>query len=824
MRISLNWLKDYLDIKPEIDINQIADSLTLAGLEIEAIEQLAEHSKHLSLGVVEAVREQGERLVVDLSHNDESLTVLGQAGTLKQGHVVAFRRYSAKESGLDGVIANYGDLGLVNGAHDIIWFDSRTFEDALPANLSLVKDFDDVIFTLGITPNRADALSHLGVSRELGALLDLGARSLMLTPREMAGPTHEKVAVEINDERDCPRYACRVLENIVVGPSPHWIQLRLLAAGIRPINNVVDVTNYVMISRGQPMHAFDFDQLHRDNARAKIIVRRAQEGEKFTALDEREILLTSDDLVIADSAQVLALAGVIGARASAVSQQTSTVLLESAYFEPTHVRMTARRHGITTESSYRFERGADPNGVVDALNYAARLLTEISDAKVCREPIDAYRKRIDPIELKMRPDRARAVLGMSHEAFDQDLLRKRFLRLGIETIAKRGDAIYFRVPTHRSDITREIDLIEEAARMIGFDKVSEANIGPALGVDQFCNQKLESVADTLVKFLASRGFSEAINYAFLNKEFHNLFVDESKPSPLELVNPLSDRYGVMRQTLIPGLIKNVLHNQRNQEKSTHFFEIGTVFLELREEGSKPNPTVLSSTLDQDSYSIERQMLSGVMGGKTMYNAFDQPDQIADFYHLKGVLSESLHLLGFSDQFPNANIVFEHGTDALFLHPGESATIKVLSEAKDSIIGRFGTLHPSIANKLDVQGSLLVFDLFLDRIASHSVRTKKFRPFSRFPTVERDVAFLVKEDVRVHDLLQSVASIDRVSEMLSSMRVFDVYRGKNIEAGMKSVAITLCLQREDRTLTDEEVDAFMNQFIVRAHEATGARVR
>lgn len=721
MRISLNWLKDYLDIKPDADVDQLCQSLTMAGLEVEGVEHLSE--------------------------------------------------------------------------------------------------FDDTIITLGITPNRADALSHLGVSRELAALLDLSTRSPMLSLKEMAGPIHEKVSIEIENAEDCPRYALRVIENIKIEESPSWLRNRLLACGIRPINNVVDVTNYVMLSRGQPMHAFDYDRLAKDGTRVKVLVRRARAQEKLRILDGREIELSSSDVVIADVDGPLALAGIIGGAQSGISAQTTTIVLESAYFEPKNVRLSARHHGIITDSSYRFERGADPNGVVDALNYAARLIVEMSEAKACREPIDAYRKRIDPLEIKMRPERAQAVLGMSSESFDQDVLRRKFLRLGIETVAKRGDAIYFRVPTFRSDLLREIDLIEEAARMIGYDKVSESSVGNGKEAHLFVDSKLESSSKKIKERLVARGFFEAVNYAFLNKDYQNHFVNE--PAQLiEVLNPLSERYGAMRMSLIPGLVKNVQHNQRNQEQSIQLFEVGTVFLGKRGSNTRPDPANLTGSLDHDSFSFERQYIAGVMTGLSNYSAFDHAPETCDFYHLKGILSECFKALELDDTLPESALTYRHGAPLAYLHPGESATVLLKGQAA----GHYGKLHPDVASALDIVGEVFVFELDLLKLAEHATETPRYKAFSRFPAISRDVAMLVDESVLIGDILAEVHAVNKSHQKLARVNVFDIYRGKNIDAGKKSVAISLTFQHKERTLVDEDADSFVAEFLNKVEEKTGAVVR
>jgi phenylalanyl-tRNA synthetase beta chain len=799
MRISLNWLKDYIDFK-SIDVEDLANCLTMAGLEVEAIEHIKEKAQHISLvKLSEASLKIKDSLLLDpetivgLIHSEEN-----------------FR------------LARFGDLGFGGLSQEIISFAPHYFLNGVPENLAEVSDFDDIIFSLNVTPNRSDALSHLGVSRELAALLELSPRAPLLSVPEMAGPTHEKAVVEINNSHDCPRYALRILENIQLEPSPPWLQLRLLACGIRPINNIVDVTNYVMLSRGQPLHAYDYDKLKKENSRVKIIVRRALEGEKLLTLDNKNLSLTSADIVIADTNNPIALAGVIGGALSAVSPHTTNILLESAYFSPPSIRMSARYHQVSSESSYRFERGADPNAVVDALNYAARLLVEISAAKACREPIDAYRQRIDPIEIKMRLDRAQSILGIEQAHFDQELLRRRFGRLGIETVAKRGDAIYFRVPTFRSDLTREIDLIEEAARMIGYDKVNETIVGSAQSDNLFANKPLERSLKKMRNSLVARGFCESMNYAFLSKELHEDFFGDSLNNFISIMNPLSERFSIMRMSLVPALVKNLVHNQRNQEKSIQLFESGTVFLGKREAITIAQPMLLHSTLDQDSFCIEKQLFAGVIGGLSPYSAFDHPPHVFDFYSLKGIVSDCFRDLGLDDRAQYAAISYEHDAQLSFMHPGESARIMLRNH--DKPVGHLGKLHPDVAESLDVNGDVFVFELDLALIAQHSQDVVRFANFSRFPLITRDVALLADEQVLIGDIMAQAYEVKNAQKILSDVRVFDIYRGKNIPTGKKSVALSLTLQDAEKTLTDEEAELFMKEFLSLVELKTKAHVR
>jgi len=718
MRVSLDWLKDYVDIKEGLTIKNIADVITKAGLEVEEIKEIKKN------------------------------------------------------------------------------------------------DLIDFVLTLSITPNRADALSHLGIARELAAALDLNLKSPMISPTELAGPTHDKVSVEIENISDTPRYACRVIEGVKVENSPEWLKERLLAIGQKPINNVVDITNFVMFSRGQPIHAFDYDKLTKENGRAKIYVSKIASDQNFIALDGQELKLTSEDLVISDQNGAVALAGIIGGRDSAVNESTTSILLESAYFCPHLVRSTSRRLQTITESGYRFERGVDPNGVLDGLNYAARLIAEIAQGRVCREPLDAYRKRIDPLEIKMRPERAREILGLNRESFDEEFLRRKFLALGIEAIAKNGDAIYFRIPTSRSDITREIDLIEEAGRMIGYENISSNKASFFVGKGELCNKINDEIIEKISSHLTHRGFSETINYSFVNKDFLSLFLSPKEISNIiELINPMSTRQGAMRTTLIPGLINSLIHNDRSSLKDIRIFENGSVFLGINKEGMVAKPDLLTpNNLYADSYCDESVRVSGLIAGE-------------NFFFIKAIVEESLWALGLSALLHDENYQILPGAHAPYLHPGVAATIYSLDQGKTSFaLGIFGQIHPSIQKQIDIATDIFIFELDIAKIATVYHPLKKYIPFSRMPAIERDVAFLVDESVPVEGLINVASSVKNFQKILADVQAFDIYRGQNLPIGKKSIAISLKFQDKNRTLTDEEADGFVKEFVAKANKKTGAILR
>lgn len=808
MRISLNWLKDYLEIKPNQEVSQLTEALVMAGLEVEHVDNIKLKAQKMPLAMIENIIEDNKdrSLYKAKLSNGNVINVFGPS-ELANNTIVALVPCDIKKENYE--VANFAMLGLAMGQDDFIILDSWLVEENWPDNLAMINHFDDIIFTLAVAPNRSDALSHLGISRELSALLELNTKLPMLAPKEMAGLTHERVAIEIEDANDCPRYACRILENIAIRPSPWWLKLRLLSIGIRPINNVVDVTNYVMISRGQPLHAFDYDTLNQENGRAKILVRRASNNEKIILLDGKEIILDPHDIVIADNTKALALAGVMGGQSSAVTAKTTTVLLESAYFSTTNIRHSSRKHKIISESSYRFERGLDPNGVMDALNYAARLLSEISQARVCREAIDAYRKRIDPIEIKMRPDRAQAILGIDN--FDQDLIRKKFLRLGIETIAKRGDDIYFRVPTYRSDLTREIDLIEEAIRMLGYDKVAESNYGFNKANNFVYDEESSRIINKISQALIAKGFFEAINYSFISKELQDFFINDEEV--IKLKNPISERYAFLRHSLIPGLIKNLIHNQNNQENSIQLFEIGTIFLGKNELGQKPDPDKLSHLLNEDSFLHEQKMLSFLIAGKDSLLAFDEVNKPFDFYALKGIITEILAFLGIRAKYPWSNIIFSSSAVKSFLHPGESVNISYqTNDGSIKFLGYAGRLHPEIAFALGINLGTFIAEISIDDLITLCPKLSSYKAFSRYPVIERDVAFVVDEEVKAGDLLALAEKVHEANTILHNIKVFDLYRGSNIGDGKKSLAINVSLQHPQRTLTDEEASNFINEWV------------
>ncbi|MES2503608.1 MAG: phenylalanine--tRNA ligase subunit beta [Myxococcota bacterium] len=655
---------------------------------------------------------------------------------------------------------------------------------------------DDTILELKVTPNRPDALSHFGVARELAAIYLSRTTFLAPSVKELGASIHDLIQVHVQAKEACPRYALRIIEGVQIAESPEWLQKKLLAINIKPINNVVDITNWVLMERGQPLHAFDLDILSKAKGRFGVKVRFAEEGEKLVTLDGKERILTSTDLVIADDEQALAIAGVMGGKNSEVTNTTQNILLESAYFEPSGVRKTAKRLQMSTDSSYRFERGCDPNGVIGALDRAASLIEEIAGGRIRREVVDIYANPIQPLEISLRPARLAALSGLSESQMDPVQIRARFLALGIETAGRAAhDALKFRVPTFRPDITSEIDLIEEAMRLIGFDAIPSELTFKKQAEGVSIDKSLDKLERHIKTHLANSGFFEAVNYAFSSPSELARF---SNVEALKLKNPLGEELSAMRTNLLPGLMQNVGYNLRQQAQRPAFFEIGCVFLGLNKAGAQPQTDGLTlDNMSADSYATEKLMLAGVMQG-------------ADFYVLKGILEGLLESLKLKAEFIPAQ------APASYLHPAQSADILV----GDKLVGQMGYLHPDLSD----HGQSPVFEIDLEALKAHCFQVIQAKVLPKFPGIGRDLALILDEKILAGELLSAIRKFEPLALILEDARIFDVYQGKGIEAGKKSVAVSLSLRDVERTLTESEVQPLIEKLTKELEKSLGATLR
>lgn len=650
-----------------------------------------------------------------------------------------------------------------------------------------VEDYTDDIFTLEVTSNRGDWLSAIGLAREVGAMTDqpLKVPTSTLT---ISGPTLEgRVQVSIENADDCPRYVARLVENVTVGPSPEWMQRRLEKCGMRPINNVVDVTNYVMLETGQPLHAFDADKI----PGGQIFVRRARRAEKLTTLDGTEHTLDEEILLIASNEAPLAVAGLMGGLASEVTDATRRILLESAHFAPLRVRRGKRSLGFGTEASRRFERWVDPNGALRAADRAAQFLQECAGGTVAIGALDRYVQPIQAEVVNLRAARCNAVLGL-HLSTEQ--IAALLERLGLRTQRLEADVLQVTVPTWRRDITREIDLIEEVARIHGYDHIPTTlprGVNAAAG--RALSQRLEEQAkDALVRC----GLSEVVTYSLESVaavERAGLALPGEIAPVVKLRNPLSEDYTQLRTSLIPSLLEVLAKNARHRAQ---IFELGKVYL--------PRPD-----------APDEQPAECCHIGIALLNVppprWQKGAEEIDFYLLKGVVERLLGGLGVPAP--------QYGpTNRVTLHPGRCAT--VLIEGQE--VGVVGEVHPAIAERYELKHRAYLAVLEFDALVRHITLVKPYTPLARFPEIDRDLALVLRAEVAagtVQEVLRAAAG-----PLLESVEVFDVYSGASIAPGFKSVALALRFRASDRTLTDAEVESAMGSVQDTAARALGAQLR
>ncbi|MDA0712899.1 MAG: phenylalanine--tRNA ligase subunit beta [bacterium] len=692
-----------------------------------------------------------------------------------------------------------------------------------------ITELDDCILDVQVTPNRSDALSHIGIARELAAIFDCRFHMPNNNVKELGIHTHDMVHVKVEAKEACPRYACRIIEGVKIEESPVDLQIRLLALGIRPVNNVVDITNLILLERGQPLHAFDWDKLKKSRGKVDIHVRYAHKGEKLVTLDDKDRNLTADDLVVADSSTPVALAGVMGGKGSEVTDETTTILLESAYFMPDVVRAMSKRHSLSTESSYRFERGCDPGMVVQALDCATEMICKHAGGRVCREVVDIYPLPIKPLEIFMRKQKLSDISGLLPIDLDEAKIRSKFLALGIETIERHDDSLRFRVPTFRPDLTREIDLIEEAMRLIGFDKVPlrlsyEGRISSSFSISS--QLKLRSKID---QSLLASGFSQALNYSFGSPQVYALFQSAEDPELIRVKNPLGEDLSVLRQSLLPGLIENLVLNIRRGNSDVKLFETGTVFKGTNPAGKVPNVTLLHGAANQDAWANEELLVSAISYGAVGNRSFDTKPKAADFFDLKGVLEKLLSSLKIPLDATIGSAKFSALDPAsVFLHPGEAAQITVSSvvngETKTAVLGIMGKLHPDIQTYFALDKSVYVFELNVAKLLLWAKEDVSFKALPKFPSVTRDLAFVLDETVAAGDLQDHILNDEAIKPYVSQFRIFDLYQGSNIEKGKKSVAVSLTLSPFERTFTDEEIGEIINPMLKRLKADLGAVIR
>ncbi len=791
MRISFAWLADWVD--PGMDAATLASRLTMSGIEVESIDPAAGDFQ----GVV-----VGEVLSVERHPDADKLTVCQVAGggsTLQQvvcgapnvragmkaplalegaqlgsGDVIRKVRLRGVES--NGMLCSARELGLSEEHEGILELPD---ELVTGSPLREALQLEDTVLTLNVTPNRGDVLSVQGVAREVAAIT---ARKLVPPPMEPVPPaTREKFPVRLEAPAGCPRFAGRVIQGVnPAARTPLWMRERLRRAGLRPIRPVVDVTNYVMLELGQPLHAYDLRRLE-----SHIAVRSACAGERLKLLDGREIDLTVQSLIIADGAGPVGLAGVMGGEKSGIAADTADIFLEGAFFPPDTVAGVARRHGLVTDAAQRFERGVDPRGQERAIERATQLLVAIAGGRPGPTVLtqdEAHQPKRPGVTL--RPERVASLLGVQiPRAEIEDILR----RLGMQ-VAGAGDILGVIPPSFRFDIAIEQDLIEEVGRIHGYDKIPRS--------DARMPQRPQPVTERAVTrerlrlLLVDRGYQEVISYSFVDPRLQRLIFP--KREALAVQNPLSEELGEMRISLWPGLIEVLRFNLRRQQDRVRIFEVGTRF---EFEGGR---------------LAESQAIAGLISGPALPEQWGAEKRAADFYDLKSDVEALFALTG--RQAGISYVAQVHDS----LHPGRSAAIMDANLR----VGWVGQLQPEIARKLEMREPPWIFEIAID--PSFRSEVPVFAEISRFPVIRRDLAVVLDESVTLDELRESVSLAAK--GLLRDLAVFDVYRGKGVEPGRKSIALSLILQETSRTLTDGEADAVVAAVIERVKGDLKAGIR
>ncbi|MGD0216661.1 MAG: phenylalanine--tRNA ligase subunit beta [Desulfobaccales bacterium] len=777
MRLSLNWLADFveLSVAPEV----LADRLTMAGLEVEAIERAAPDFSGVVVARVTGVEPHphADRLrLAEVTSGSQGYRVVCGAPNLEAGRLYPFappgavisggqRIKPAKLRGIasEGMLLAEDELGL---SPDHVGLMDLPQDLPLGQDLAAVLNLSDVVLEVAVTANRSDCLSILGLAREVAALLDVPLRhpEVRVAPDSEGKPLHARVS--ILDPGHCPRYAARLLTGLAVRQSPFWMRRRLQVSGIRAINNLVDVTNYVLLEFGQPLHAFDFQRLQN----GEIVVRLPRpEEDRFITLDGQERRLDPETLLICDAGRPVALAGIMGGLDSEVTPETSQVLIESAYFNPATVRRTAKRLGLSTEASYRFERGVDPEGVIHALERAAQLMAEVGGGRVAGPRLDEYPAPLQHPRLGLRVSRANRVLGTG---FSTETVAALLKRLHLPAVCLDRENLAVQVPSFRNDLTREIDLIEEIARLAGFEDIPVTL--PRGQVDTRRPGPEARLRDQTRQLLLGLGFFEVINYAFQSEQLAGLAA-AAGGAPLVLANPLSEEQAVMRTSLIPGLLDSLRRNTLKQVQNLRLFETAKVFL------------------PQAGADLPREegWVAGLMYGAREEDSWAAASREAvNFFDLKGVVESLLEGL----KIPDVNFRPEA------LPPYLSRGARVYAGSRE--LGCLGEVAPEIGERLDLEGAIFVFSLALETLAQ-TAASPLFTPLPRYPALYRDLALVLPEAVPAAQVSEALYRHGR--PWLEEARLFDVYAGDQVPPGKRSLAFRLTYRDQERTLTDDLVN-------------------
>lgn len=798
MLISLNWLKQYIDLDG-IGINEMENALTMIGQEVEKIEVLGENlenvvtaqiiekemhpdSDHLTICKVDNGKEILQIVCGAPNHKAGDKVVLAQVGAkLAPDFVIKKGKIRGVES--NGMLCSEEELNIGKDSDGIMILPEDT-----PVGVPMKEylGINDTVFELEITPNRPDCLSHIGIARELGAYYSKEVKyPSFAINSESSEKTADNISVEIEDSNLAKRYVAGIIKNVTVKESPKWLKERVESIGIRSINNIVDASNFIMMELNQPNHTFDLDKIEG----GKIVVRAGHENEKLVTLDEQERELNSDDIVISDGVKAVALGGVMGGQNSEITENTKNILLEVANFNSQNVRKTSRRLTLFSESSYRFERRVDEENAINVINRLANIIQEVAGGEILEGAVDNYPVPYKKKTATLNFDRLNRFVGKN---IPRETVIGILTRLEIEVV-DNGETLTLTAPTYRDDLENEQDYFEEVIRMYGFDNIE--NILPKLDISEKPVIDTTKLSTQVKLIAANAGLKEVINYSFVPKDAMEKikYTSVERENLIDLLRPITEDFVTLRPTLLYSLLKNAKENMNRNATNIRFFEVSRTFVKAEE------------------LAKEEVKLGIILAGennKTLWNPKPVP---YDFYDLKGIVEEIFTQLKFN------NYMIKRSEQSQY-HPGRSVDVFVGRE----LIGSFGEIHPDVLENFDLgKTSVLVGEFNIDLIQKYIGKKIKYQGIVKYPAVPRDFAFVMREDILVGDVLKTIQKVDKKIE---KVELFDIYQGAGVLPGMKSVAISVILRDKNKTLEEKEIVDISNKIVAKVEKDYGAVLR
>lgn len=795
MNLPMSWIKDYVDI--DCDVNTFCDEMTLSGSKVESIENKGEDITKVVVAKVLEIEKHpdADKLVVvkaDIGQNEPIQIVTGatnlfigayvpaalDGATLAEGLKIKKSKLRGVES--NGMFCSVEELGYTRSDYPeapengIYIFDK---EYPLGSCVKEILQIDEDVVEFEITSNRPDCFSIVGLAREAAATFRKPFNMPKIEVIEEEKSMDNMINIEIKNYDICPRYTCRIIEDVKIEPSPQWLRHRLTSAGIRPINNIVDITNYVMLELGQPMHAYNYDKIEGK----KLIVRNANKGEKLTTLDGIGREFDETVLIIQDENKVIDLAGIMGGENSMVTDDTKTILLESANFNGTHIRLTSKKLGLRTDASSKYEKGLDPNLSVLALDRACQLINMLKCGKVLKGHLDFYPQKRESWTVSYDSNRVNKLLGTS-------LSEKEIINI-LALVEVEADGKVAKIPTFRPDLETEADIAEEVARFYGYNNI-EATLStgtPTVGKKTYKQIIIDKITNTMI----SCGLSQALTYSFESpKVFDKLNIEKDSilRNTVNISNPLGEDFSIMRTSTLNGILTSISTNYNRRNKEAYLFEIGKVYL--------------PKELPLKELPVEREVLTIAMYGNV------------DFYDAKGAFENIFNGLGMINK-----VEYSPLETLSYMHPGRTA---IITDEKNDEIGYVGEIHPQIASNYEIETKVYFGVLYIDKLIEIANFDISYKSLPKFPTMQRDIAMLVKDEINVKEIEKIIKS--KGGKLLESVKLFDVYKGEQIEKGYKSVAYSILFRSNEKTLTDEEVNSPMKKILKELEEKLQAQLR